>query len=57
MPLVVKLLLWGFFFILNIVVATGVYAFNYASTLFHMPVDVWDELGELDSQEIDEDND
>lgn len=57
MHLPVKVILWSFFFVVNIIVSTGVYAYNYVSTLFHMPLDIWNELEEVDADEQDENND
>jgi bacteriorhodopsin len=57
MHLSVKVILWSFFFIVNIIVSTGVYAYNYISTLFHMPLDIWNELEEVYADQQDENND
>lgn len=54
MPLYAKITLWVPIFLLNILLATGVYIYNYVTLLFDMPLDIWNELNNLQSDEADD---
>jgi hypothetical protein len=46
MDLIYKLISWTLSFIVNFVVVTSVYTYQYLSTLFDMPTDIWKIINE-----------